>query len=189
MPKTHAGARTRMTIGTLNQIKNSEIVPGNWRDFIGPRTKCGCDSIMRIRGIVLLWETVDMQFREFTRITSRTQCASSRRTPRPENQVVLDGQLPIILLPFMEHEGRALYFDVLSGCDRRSRRGEVLSTVDSRQFDRRQLSRRADRRYPALNIISGCRSCCLGSKKSCNNLNRLKKFYKTLPSGNVLVHT
>ncbi|MGQ0792909.1 MAG: DUF262 domain-containing protein [Deltaproteobacteria bacterium] len=111
----------------LEEIRRDEIVlPAIQRDFVWSEGKIEklLDSIMRGYpiGIIFLWETYnDIRHRLFT----RDFCAGAERVfqNNPAHRrlkLVLDGQQRLQALYtalYGEHEGKALYFDALSGRD------------------------------------------------------------------------
>ena len=114
-------------MGLLNEIGDEEIVlPAIQRDFVWSEEKTGTllDSVMRgyPLGIVLLWATYnDIQYRPFSRdFRSGTVHTYSENRQGKRLKVVLDGQqrLQTLLIALRgQRDGRAVYFDVLSGQD------------------------------------------------------------------------
>lgn len=114
-------------INLLNQIKNEEIVlPAIQRDFVWPEEKALrlLDSIMRGYpiGIALLWETyLDLQYRKFDEAFHPGQIHDFKENKRKKKlKLVLDGQQrlqSLYIALYGSYEGKALYFDVLSGRD------------------------------------------------------------------------
>jgi hypothetical protein len=114
-------------IGTLNQIKNGEVVlPAIQRDFVWSETQiCNLlDSILRGYpvGIALMWETYEpLQYRNFVgdyRSGVRSVFKDSKSGERL--RVVLDGQQrlqSLFVAIYGTCEGKSLCFDVLSGRD------------------------------------------------------------------------
>jgi uncharacterized protein with ParB-like and HNH nuclease domain len=112
-------------VNLLNQIKQEEIVlPAIQRDFVWPEEKALrlLDSIMRGYpiGIALLWETyLDLQYREFDKDFQPGQIHAFTDNKRKKKlKLVLDGQQrlqSLYIALYGSYEGRALYFDVLSG--------------------------------------------------------------------------
>jgi hypothetical protein len=114
-------------INLLEQIQNAEIVlPAIQRDFVWPEGKIEklLDSIMRGYpiGIILLWETYnDIQHRSFAKdYRPDGQHTFHDNTQNKRLKLVLDGQQrlqSLYIALYGTHEGRYLYFDVLSGQD------------------------------------------------------------------------
>ena len=115
-----------MTIITLlNDIKNGEIVlPAIQRDFVWPEEKILklLDSIMRGYpvGIALLWETYEnIRFRPFVMDFRPENLPSFHENAElTKLKLVLDGQQrlqSLFIALYGTHEGKPLYFDVLSG--------------------------------------------------------------------------
>ncbi len=112
-------------INLLNQIKNEEIVlPAIQRDFVWPEEKVLrlLDSIMRGYpiGIALLWETyLDIQYRRYDEAFRDGQIHDFKENKRRnKRKLVLDGQQrlqSLYIALYGSYEGKALYFDVLSG--------------------------------------------------------------------------
>lgn len=112
-------------MGLLNEIENEEIVlPAIQRDFVWSEDKTATllDSVVRgyPLGIVLLWETYnDIQYRPFSKdFRSGTVHTYSENGRRKRLKVVLDGQqrLQTLFIALRgQRDGRAVYFDVLSG--------------------------------------------------------------------------
>ncbi|RPH96550.1 DUF262 domain-containing protein [candidate division KSB1 bacterium] len=109
----------------LNQIKNNEVVlPAIQRDFVWTEDKVQMllDSVMRSYpiGIILEWETYDdIQYRTFDQdYRDDTSYVFHSNTENKRLRIVLDGQQRLQSLYiglFGTHNGRHLYFDVLSG--------------------------------------------------------------------------
>ncbi len=112
-------------VNLLNQIKHEEIVlPAIQRDFVWPEEKVLrlLDSIMRGYpiGIALLWETyLDLQYREFGAAFHPGEIHDFKDNKRKKKlKLVLDGQQrlqSLYIALYGSYEGKALYFDVLSG--------------------------------------------------------------------------
>lgn len=112
-------------INLLEQIKNEEIVlPAIQRDFVWEKGKIVklLDSIMRGYpiGIILLWETYnDIQYRFFVRDYQPDTLHIFRDNKQQKRlKLVLDGQQRLQSLYtalYGSHEGKQLYFDILSG--------------------------------------------------------------------------
>jgi len=112
-------------VSLLNQIKSNEIVlPAIQREFVWREDKITklMESIMRGYpiGIVLMWETyTDIQYRKF--VDSYQQDANAVYFDNTANQklkLVLDGQQrlqSLYLGLYGQHNGKFLYFDILSG--------------------------------------------------------------------------
>jgi len=109
----------------LNQIKNEEIVlPAIQRDFVWPEDKILrlLDSIMRGYpiGIALMWETyLDLQYRNFGEAFNTGEIHNFKDNKKKNKlKLVLDGQQrlqSLYIALYGSYEGKALYFDVLSG--------------------------------------------------------------------------
>jgi len=114
-------------ITVLNQIKGEEIVlPAIQRDFVWEEDRIVklLDSIMRGYpiGLALLWETYqDLQYRVFVKDFKTGQTHTFHENSKKRRiKVVLDGQQrlqSLFIALYGTYEGRALYFDVLSGRD------------------------------------------------------------------------
>jgi len=112
-------------MGLLNQIDNDEVVlPAIQRDFVWSerQTQTLLDSIMRGYpiGFALLWETYnDIQYRKFQKeFRHGTIPTCLDNTSGGRLRVVLDGQQRLQSLYIALHgqlDGKAMYFDVLSG--------------------------------------------------------------------------
>lgn len=112
-------------IALLGQIQNGEIVlPAIQRNFVWSERKIEklLDSIMREYpiGIILLWETYnDIQHRSFVQdYRSDTRYTFRDNSQNKRLKLILDGQQRLQSLHialYGTHEGKYLYFDVLSG--------------------------------------------------------------------------
>lgn len=111
----------------LNQVEGGEIVlPAIQRDFVWSENQILrlLDSILRGYpiGLLLLWETyADIQYRSFVRDYRAGNLSAFRTNPQKKRvKLVLDGQQrlqSLYVALYGSHEGRQLYFDVLSGLD------------------------------------------------------------------------
>jgi hypothetical protein len=135
-------------INLLNQIKNEEIVlPAIQRDFVWPQWKVLrlLDSIMRGYpiGLALLWETyLDIQYRKFDEAFRDGQIHDFKENKRKnKRKLVLDGQQrlqSLYIALYGSYEGKALYFDVLSGreSDDVSEERYNFEFLDNAEFER-----------------------------------------------------
>ncbi|MGD0958555.1 MAG: DUF262 domain-containing protein [Methylomonas sp.] len=114
-------------ISMLNQIQSNEIVlPAIQREFVWSEEKIAklMESIMRGYpiGIVLMWETYkDIQFRRFVDSYQKDETTSFfDNTANQKLKLVLDGQQrlqSLYISLYGQHNGKYLYFDILSGRD------------------------------------------------------------------------
>jgi hypothetical protein len=114
-------------MGLMNQIEEGEIVlPAIQRDFVWSeaQTERLLDSVMRSYpiGLILLWETYNnIQYRRFvTDFRSGVLHTYNENRRKRRLRVVLDGQqrLQSLFVALRgKRDGKALYFDVLSGAE------------------------------------------------------------------------
>ncbi len=122
-------SRTTSIMSLLNEIKDGAIVlPDLQRDLVWDpdQIRLLFDSIMREYpfGSPLLWETrfLNVPYRDFVKdYRTTTTFVPKEKLANTAKRMVLDGQQrlqSIYLSIYGSHEGRRLYFDVLSGPQR-----------------------------------------------------------------------
>ncbi len=140
-------SKTTSIMHLLNEIRDGTIVlPDLQRDFVWnpDQIQLLFDSIMRRYpfGSLLLWETrfVSVPYRDFVKDYKSTTTFVPKE--KPENKpmrMVLDGQQrlqSLYLSIYGSHEGRRLYFNVLSGSQRRIENEDKLDAGYQFEFRR-----------------------------------------------------